>query len=64
MLCLACALRLGKGNDVPVVGVGHHAHFTLDGSNLLLRGGLSASHTEERHDGGLKVGEGGVKDVL
>lgn len=33
----------------PVVGVGHHAHLTLNGSNLLLRSGLRTSHTEERH---------------
>lgn len=37
--------------DIPVVGIGHHAHLALDGSNLLLRGWLSATHSEERHVG-------------
>lgn len=32
-----------------VVGVGHHAHFALHCGNLLLRGGLLASDSEERH---------------
>ncbi len=29
--------------SLPVVGIGHHAHLTLDSSNLLLRGGLGAT---------------------
>jgi hypothetical protein len=40
-----------KGKSVPVVRVGHHAHLTLDGSNLLLRSWLRATHSEERHVG-------------
>lgn len=32
-----------------VVGISHHAHLALDGSNLLLRGGLGTTDSEERH---------------
>lgn len=42
--------------NVPVVGIGHHAHLALDGSNLLLRGRLRATHSEERHLGGSFMG--------
>lgn len=34
---------------LPVVGISHHAHLALDGSNLLLRGGLGTTDSEERH---------------
>lgn len=37
------------GVCLPVIGIGHHAHLALDGSNLLLRGRLRAAHSEERH---------------
>lgn len=40
-----------------VVGVGHHAHLALNGSNLLLRCRLRSTHSEETHFGG--VGGGG-----
>lgn len=36
----------------PVVSISHHAHLALDGSNLLLRGRLRTTHSEERHVGG------------
>lgn len=32
-----------------VVGISHHAHLAFDGSNLLLRGGLGTTDSEERH---------------
>ena len=38
--------------DVPVVGISHHAHFTLDSSDFLLRGRLRTTHSKERHDCG------------
>lgn len=41
-----------REGNVPVVGISHHAHLALDGSNFLLRGRLSAAHSEERHLGG------------
>jgi hypothetical protein len=40
-----------------VVGVGHHAHLTLNGSNLLLRGRLRSTHSEEAHFGGVLRGD-------
>lgn len=39
-----------------VVGVGHHAHLALDGSNLLLRGRLRSTHSEKAHFGGVLGG--------
>lgn len=51
---------------LPVVGVGHHAHLALHGSNLLLRGRLRASHSEEVHIGGIGsvvVGVIGIEEI-
>lgn len=42
-----------RGWCLPVVGVGHHAHLALHGSNLLLRGRLRTTHSEEAHLGGV-----------
>lgn len=36
--------------SIPVVCISHHAHLALDGSNLLLRGGLRTTDSQERHD--------------
>lgn len=44
--------------SLPVVGVGHHAHLALHGSNLLLRGRLRTTHSEEAHLGGCVKGGG------
>lgn len=45
---------------LPVVCIGHHAHFALHGGELLLRSGLLASDSEKRHGccwvGGVVVG--------
>lgn len=40
---------------LPVVGISHHAHLALHGSNLLLRGRLRSTHSEEVHFGGVVV---------
>lgn len=45
-----------KEVPLPVVGVGHHAHLALDGGDLLLRGRLLTTHSEERHIGDWGVG--------
>jgi len=40
-------------NYLPVVGISHHAHLALHGSNLLLRARLRSTHSEEAHLGGV-----------